>query len=236
MAYNESDDSVTLEVQSRLDDIFGDLDEPEEGPEETPTPDAPPDDPLMDLKSLLLSIEWEITDEVMTQLVTKIDGLKERFKKDRILLLFLQLLRSLSNYIKSNKGGAHPTAFQILNSVFSSLEKVTASQDMTDPEKKRFLLIELKKFKDLKEQIALRKPVKKPRRKAPPPPMQPVVEAAPTPIRPAPIRPAPKERKAAAAPAPPGDPVLAALEEIKQIIKSEFNALRKELALLKKGG
>ncbi len=248
MAYNDSDDSVTLEVQSRLDDIFGDLDEPDE---ESPGESSgdPVEDPLMDLKSLLLSVEWEITDDIMTELVTKIDTLKDRYKEDRILLLFLQLLRSLSNYIKSHKGGSHPQAFQILTSVFKSLESVTASLDMTESEKKRNLLIELKKFKNLKEQIALRRtggraekraePINKEVEKAvPPAPAKPAAPPPPKPVEPVePVEVRQEEfTDIQSPPAPPRDPVLESLEEIKRIIRSEFKALRKELALLKKGG
>ena len=109
------------------------------------------DSPLRELKTIILSIDWEITDEVMTKLIEQIAVLKKTFKDDKIPLVFLQLLGSLGEYIKFNIGKSHPDAFKILNSLFNELDKVVQLETLTESEKKQILSIEVNKYKTLKK-------------------------------------------------------------------------------------
>jgi hypothetical protein len=111
-------------------------------------------DPLRELKSIVLSLDWEITDEVMDRFFREIRRLEEVYGKERILVSFLHLLDSIGKYIKAHKGKAHPHAGKLLNSAFMSLEKVIRSQHLTPSERKRMLARELKRYRRLKEQIA----------------------------------------------------------------------------------
>lgn len=140
---------VDSDLADRLDTLF---DENETGakPER---PQGHSDDPLDELKSLVMSIEWEITDEVMERFLTQVDSVKTRFETDRILVMFLQLLGSLGLYVKTNKGRAHPSAFKLLNSVYGSFEKASSPGSISPSEKKKLLYLELNKYKELKGQI-----------------------------------------------------------------------------------
>jgi hypothetical protein len=113
--------------------------------------------PLRDLKSTILSIDWEITDQNMAGFVEQIEQLKEHFRNDRIILMFLQLLGSLGEYIKTNKAESHPNSFKLLSSVFGRLENIAESRGLAESKKKRYLFIELNKYKQLKEEIATSK-------------------------------------------------------------------------------
>jgi len=117
--------------------------------------------PLEDLKSTVLSIDWEITDEVMGRFVDQVEELKREFKNNKIYLLFLQLLGSVGVYIKINRGKADPEAFKVLGSAFKAFDDVVSSNNMTDLEKKKRLAAELEKFKELKKKIAAKKLAKK---------------------------------------------------------------------------
>lgn len=140
---------VDSDLANRLDTLFDD-----DGQTETPTQtDGHAQDPLEELKSLVMSIEWEITDEVMEKFIAQIDSLKTRFGEDRILVMFLQLLGSLGLYVKTNKGQAHPSAFKLLNSVYGSFENAASPGKISPSEKKKLLYVELNKYKELKEQI-----------------------------------------------------------------------------------
>ena len=140
---------VDDDLANRLDTLF---DETDSDASSAPTK-GQAKDPLDELKSLVMSIEWEITDEVMERFLAQIDSLKARFEEDRILVMFLQLLGSLGLYIKTNKGKAHPNAFKLLNSVYSGFEDATSPGKLSPSEKKKLLYIELNKYKELKEQI-----------------------------------------------------------------------------------
>jgi hypothetical protein len=152
---------VDSDLANRLDTLFDENDSAE-----TSTPAADQSkDPLDELKQLVMSIEWEITDDVMERFLSQVDSLKTRFEEDRISVMFLQLLGSLGLYVKTNKGKAHPSAFKLLNSVYSSFEDATAPGKISPSEKKKLLYVELNKYKELKEQIeSSRSPEKEPPR------------------------------------------------------------------------
>jgi len=117
--------------------------------------------PLSELKNLILSIDWEITDEILEKLLQQIEDLNLTYKHDKIVLTFLQILNSLGIYIKKNRAKANPKTFKTLNSVFSSLDKVVLSKDMVETDKKKILSTEMNRYKKLRFQIAQSKTEKK---------------------------------------------------------------------------
>ncbi|MGB5421308.1 MAG: hypothetical protein WBN03_04065 [Desulfobacterales bacterium] len=143
-------DQFSEEVEDRLQNLFG-----EEKPSETAeikSADIIPH-PLRDLKTVILSIDWEITDEVMTSFVEQVAVLQDTYRNDKIVLVFLQLLGSIGDYIRTHLGQAHPDAFKILTSLFAELERIVQSEDLTEVEKKKILSVELGKYKKLKNQL-----------------------------------------------------------------------------------
>jgi len=206
----------------------------EDAPEEEPV--GLVEHPLKNLKAVLLSVDWEITDSTMDSLLNEIKNVEYVYSEDKIILTFLQLLGSIGRYVKANKSKAHPEATRVINSVYEALEKVALTRGMPRAEKEKMLLDEVGKFKKLKEQVVLRKT----ERKEPP-------AAEVTPAPPAPAR-EPKEVPAAETPAreeereksfeaarfaqmPPHEAFAYALEEIKDMIRAEFRALRAEIKL-----
>jgi len=162
-------DTITEEVALRLDDLFSDdegtADELILKEEVENKAEASADNPLRELKSIILSIDWEITDDNMVRFVEQVESLKSFYKDDRINLMFLQLLGSLGEYIKTNKGASHPNSFKVLSSVYKQLEAIVGSQNLDDAKKKKYLFVELNKYKELKEEIALGKSEKKKKQK-----------------------------------------------------------------------
>ncbi len=122
--------------------------------------------PLAELKNLILSIDWEITDEVLDNLLLQLKDLQLTYEHDKIVTTFLQILNSLGNYIKTHRAKAHPKTFKILNSVFVSLDKVVLSKEMTEPAKKKILRAEMNRYKELRTQIAKSKAAAAAKRKA----------------------------------------------------------------------
>lgn len=145
------DDTITLEVKSRLNELFGEPSDEVDDPKEAHLTAS---SALKDLKSAVLSIDWEITDEGMNDLVSAVERLKEQYAENRIVLLFLLLLGSVAKYVRINKNRSHPQAFRILNTVFSRLEEVIDYPDLEEAQKKRYLYAEIVKFKKLKQKIA----------------------------------------------------------------------------------
>jgi len=168
-------------------------------------------DPLRKLKTIVLSIDWEINTEVMTGFVEQVAVLQDHYREDKIVLVFLQLLGSLGEYIRVNLGKSHPEAFRVLNSLFNQLEKVAQSGQFSEPEKKKMLSAELARYKKLKSQLA------------------------PTAVKPAATPPTVEPKTAeplrAVEDAPPLNELIA---DLKSSLMSEIQALRKEVLMIKK--
>jgi hypothetical protein len=205
---NKKDSTITDEVQSRLEDIFEESEKTHTNVEEG---GEPQDSPLKGLKTVLLSIEWEITDEAMATLIGELDKLEDKYKDDKNLLLFLRLLATAGKYIKSRKANTHPGAIRMLNSVYKSLEIVLLSKGITEAEKKKILNTHVKEFKKLKEQIALRKASKVKEKKVKPP-----EETR-------------EELMRDMSHMTPQEVLAYVLDEVKQVIRDEFKALKEEL-------
>jgi hypothetical protein len=205
LAQQTPGDTFAEEVEGRLEDLFGDEELSENAQKET---EEIADSPLRELKTVVLSIEWEITDETMTRFVEQISFLQDFFKDDKIVLVFLQLLGSIGEYIRANLGKSHPEAFKILNSLFNQLEKVVNSTELSEDERKKILSLELGKYKRLKGKLVPAKPQAEEKKKV-------AVKKSDMPVD--------DENK----------DLRAALEEFKQFVQTEFKALRKELKLLR---
>ena len=230
MAQQTPEDSFADEVENRLENLFGEEELVDESPVENP-PDAaveapagtPPerltdsreetsdeaDSPLRELKAIVLSIDWEITDEVMLRFVDQVSMLQNTFKGDKVVLVFLQLLGSIGEYIRTNLGKSHPDAFRILSSLFSQLDKVAQPGNLSETERKKVLSAELARYKKLKSRLMSTQDQTVKQK-----PATASVKGKPTAVEKADMS--------------------AAIEEIKQILRSEFQALRKEIELLRK--
>jgi hypothetical protein len=203
----KKDQSVSSEVTSRLEELFTEDDGPDNDHifEEY---EKPINDVLRALKSVILSVEWEINDETMSSLMEQIDVLKKVYQQDRILLLFLQLLGKIGIYIKTKKADAHPDSIKMLNSVYQSFEKAVLDDKLSESDRKKLLQIEVSRFLELKEKISLKKNM----------------HALKIHEKVYPITPQPEK--------PHMSPELAkAIEEIKKIIRAEFNDMKAELKM-----
>ncbi len=140
---------------NRLDDFF-EKDKASENPGEDKDYIDPVDienSIIKDLKSVILSLEWEITDQVMQKLGEEITNLEGQCKNDKIVVAFLQLLGSLGKYIRKKRADAHPDSIRLLHSVYENLEIALLSKKLTDTEKKKLLVSQVEQYKKLKEEI-----------------------------------------------------------------------------------
>jgi hypothetical protein len=246
---NQEDDTVTIEVEEQLENVFGESEETRDFSEESA---EFADYPLRNLKAISLSIDWEIDDEIMTRLNDEVEELKEKYKDDNVIVLFLRLLGSVGKYIKVNKASSHPDAIKLLNTVFINLEKVAMSEGMSETDREKILLGEVKRFKKLKEDIAIRKTVgAKEKEIEVSEEVEPMIieepqevgaamqeELMPPEIEAEEIGPLPggiTPEISDIAQMQPHEAFAYALDEIRQVIKAEFKALRAEIKLWREG-
>ncbi|MBM9520524.1 hypothetical protein JWG39_11930, partial [Desulforhopalus vacuolatus] len=111
------------------------------------------DSPLNQLKSLVLSIDWEITDDVLLMFNEELLILRDLWAGEKINLVYIQALEKISKYIYARKADAHPSAIKFLLTLYHNLEKIVSYEDMTVEQKKAILREDVKAFEQLKVYI-----------------------------------------------------------------------------------
>jgi len=198
-------DALSVALDKRLDELFH---EDEPGFVD-PEPGKVEDSPLVELKKIVLSIDWEITPEALDGFLDQILLLREVYRDDKVITILLQMLGSLGKYIQSSRSKVHPATFVVLNSVFSRLEEIVNTPNLSASTRQNLLQAELDSFQKLRAKIMRRRAV------------QPVAASVAV------------ARPAAQGPAANG-PVTAEMltrmaAELKEMIHSEMHALRQLL-------
>lgn len=106
--------------------------------------------PLYNLKKTVLSMEWEITDELIMKYLEQLNHLKKILIKDKYILILLKLQYVLGNFIKIYKGDAPPYAFTMLRTNFISMDKIVSAKNMTGKDKQKIVGKEIKRYNNLR--------------------------------------------------------------------------------------
>ena len=127
-------------------------------PQESKNPDqsleefsSPPssvfNSPLKDMKSIILSIEWEINDDILEQLEEEINKLYLLYTGDRIIQGFLRILRFLGRYVRVRGVHSSQDSINLLLFVYDHLENVMISEGMTESKKHASLIDNIRKYR-----------------------------------------------------------------------------------------
>jgi chromosome segregation ATPase len=201
----KANDTFAFDLENRLDDFFSDALPLQD---ETPADEPPPpktDLPLKELKSTILAIDWEITDDVLETFIDQLDGLLEQFEDDKVIHTLLRLLKSLGKYVRKHKSNAHPDTIKRIMAVYSALEESVANDGMSRSEKEKRLLEEVRQFQRLKALIVASK--------------TPYVASG-------------SQKPERSEDMPGIDAVIKAIDELKSMMAKELGAIREELGQL----
>lgn len=149
----KANDTFAFDLENRLDDFFSDALPSQNQPSAEDPPATQSDLPLKDLKSTILAIDWEITDDALDAFIDQVDELADRFADDKVVQTFLKLLKSLGKYIRAHKSKAHPDTIKRLMAVYNSLEQAVINDELSRDQKEKMLRDEILQFKQLKAKI-----------------------------------------------------------------------------------
>lgn len=146
---NQYEDDLTIGLDDIADESFdaGYVDLFEYESEE--------ESPISRLKNLMLSIEWEITDQILIDFSEELVQAQQHWADDPVKLVYVQALQKITKYIYQKKADAHHNAMKVLLSFFYDLEKIVLDPDISEEEKKEILREDVKKFEKLKRLIGL---------------------------------------------------------------------------------
>jgi hypothetical protein len=111
-------------------------------------------DVLLALKSAVLNIDWEISDETLDELSQEVTQLQTLWSGEKVLLVYLQIIGALCQYISMNREQSHPGTFVLLKDVFDGLEKVIVTPEMSQSEKNNGVMAYADRYNTLKQDIA----------------------------------------------------------------------------------
>jgi hypothetical protein len=212
------------DIEKQLDNLLG---------QDSPTGLAPGDSkmespsvsPLTSLKSIVLSMDWEINDPILKEFIQELNRLEAVFQQDGIVVKSLQLLEAIGKYVLQKKARTHPDSIRLLQSIYRDLEILLLSKGISEAVRRNILVDQVAQFMKLKKKLAL--------------PSKPIAGylagepelAVISPDRPSSDLGIQSKIVSDKELAPSLEAVLNALEEMKKYIHAEFSTLRAELKL-----
>lgn len=109
---------------------------------------------LFELKSAVLNIDWEISDETLTELTGEVTKLQDKWVGKKVLLVYLQILKALCQYIGVSREKAHPGTFLLLKEAFNGLEGVVLDPAMDQARQNQDVMAYAARYNQLKKEIA----------------------------------------------------------------------------------
>jgi hypothetical protein len=110
-------------------------------------PSAVYSSPLKDMKSIILSIEWEINDDILAQLEEEINKLYLLYTGDRAIQGVLRILRFLGRYVRVRGVRTSQDSINLLLSIYDQLENVMITDGMTESRKQAILVDNIRKYR-----------------------------------------------------------------------------------------
>ncbi|MCF6246356.1 MAG: hypothetical protein L3J69_03235 [Desulfobacula sp.] len=117
------------------------------------TPIVNPAD-IQNLKAVILSIDWEISDETLGNFEAEINRQLIIFNAYGIHHTFLKIIHSTGRYVAAHKAKAHANSIFFLRSIFKNFEHLIESPDMLFKDKKKLLEDDIKRFNEFKLKIS----------------------------------------------------------------------------------
>ncbi len=138
---------LTMGVEKRLDEIFADDLQKNNAKIVNFKYIKPPS--LASLRNIIMSLEWEVTDNHLNDLMKELNRLQRAYIKDDLCQKLLRLLFFLGRYIRVYKSGTHPYVFNSLFRVYNSVVKITSGK-YSNHQKARIVNDEIKRYLSLK--------------------------------------------------------------------------------------
>ena len=171
---DQTKNTIVSELDERLDTLFG---------EDVGDLDALAGSPLEGLKSLVMTIDWEISENTLGALQEELNALRSRYADDKPVSILLKMMTSLSGYVQKRKGSSHPESIQLFHVVAKDLAKIVEDPGMDSRTRNVIVKKDIDRFQELKSEIidSLKKETV-----SPPPEAPPVVEEEPPIFEPVP--------------------------------------------------
>jgi hypothetical protein len=152
---NFNQQKFNVEVEKRLDEIFSG--------ETKISKDAKKAHkmmyikPLYNLKKILLSMEWEVTDDILSKYLNEIIQLQRLFQDNNFLRSLLQLQHIYGRFIKTYPDKIPLKTYKILYTLYGCMKNILGNQKLSDFEKKGIVEQEIQRYKNFRKYLTTTK-------------------------------------------------------------------------------
>ncbi|MCI5132984.1 MAG: hypothetical protein D3904_16075, partial [Candidatus Electrothrix sp. EH2] len=109
--------------------------------------------PLLRLKAIVLSLDWDITEDTLAELTEELAYLRSQWAGDKTAQIYFQGMDNIGKYLQKEGAYANPNAIKLLLTLFYNYEKIISSADLSDEAVTAMLKADIRKFKVLQYQI-----------------------------------------------------------------------------------
>jgi len=148
--FNLDYNDLTMGVEKRLDEIFAD-DLQSKNPQEAKLKIAKSPS-LASLRNIIMSLEWEVTDDNLKDLMQELSNLQRAYIKEPLIQKLLGLLFHLGRYIQVYRANTHPHIFKMLFQAYNGLTKIV-SKKYSSHQKAKIVNDEIKRYLSLKSYL-----------------------------------------------------------------------------------
>lgn len=126
-----------------------------------------------ELKTVLLSLEWEINPITIALYKRTVSDLKETWNNSKLFCSFLNILNILGKYVDHQQANSHQGALQLIRKIYDHLEFIVLNPWMPFEKKKQILVQDIEKINIFKAAVARKSNI--PPQKAETPALQPAL-------------------------------------------------------------
>lgn len=110
-----------------------------------------PDHPLQVLKALVLSIDWEISEDTVSGFLLELGRLQKMHGADLVNRKWFELLIGIGNYILKRKADIHPEAIRLLHAIFQDVDATFFPDRMPEMQRRARLLERIAEYNRLRD-------------------------------------------------------------------------------------
>ena len=108
---------------------------------------------LYNLRTLLLSIEWEITDDILAKYLNETIQLQRLFQNNRYLKRLLQIQYFYGRFIKTYPDRIPLKTYKILYTLYNCMNNILTNKKLSDFEKKKIVAQEIHRYKNYRKYL-----------------------------------------------------------------------------------
>ncbi|MBI4774578.1 MAG: hypothetical protein HY788_10420 [Deltaproteobacteria bacterium] len=141
---DQTKNTIVSELDERLDSLFG---------EDVGDQEMLGGAPLESLKSLVMTIDWEISESTLSALLEELESLRSRYADNKPVSILLKMMTSLSGYVQKHKADSHPESIQLFHSVAKDLTSIVEDPGMDPRTRNAIVKKDIDWFQSLKSEI-----------------------------------------------------------------------------------